>query len=151
MIRAASLGILCGAVTILLGSAVKAQNAQPPFVEQVDMKTLMEHVLTPAATKIWEVNAVTIDVHGEHDLGPKSNEDWENLASASATLAEATNALMIPQRQRNAQWNDYAGRLADIAKKAYIAAEAHDLKSISEVSDTLDSVCAACHHHFGLE
>ncbi|MCJ2067320.1 hypothetical protein MKK75_00600 [Methylobacterium sp. J-030] len=147
MKRAAPLGILA----ILLGSAVKAQDALPPFVEQVDMKTFMEHVLTPAATKIWEVNAVVIDVKGERDLGPKTDEDWENLVSASATLVEATNALMIPQRQRDAQWNDYAKRLANIAKKAYVAAEAQDLKSISEVSDQLDGVCAACHRHLGLE
>jgi cytochrome c556 len=40
---------------------------------------------------------------------------------------------------------------ASVAKQAYAAAEAHDLKSISQVSDQLDGICAACHHHYGLE
>jgi cytochrome c556 len=71
--------------------------------------------------------------------------------SGAATLAEATNALMIPERARDQEWNRYAKKLADAADKAYRAAEAHDLKSVSEVSDQLDRICAACHRHYGLE
>lgn len=123
----------------------------PQFQEYVDMKTFMEHVLTPAAKIVWSVNAFTIDARGEHDLSPKSDADWEAIVSGAATLAEATNALMIPQRARDAAWDSYAQKLADAAKEAYIAAEAHDLKTISRVSDRLDGICAACHRHYGLE
>lgn len=122
-----------------------------PFQAHVDMKTFMEHVLTPAAKIVWSVNGILIDDKGEHDLSPKSDADWEAIVSGAATLAEATNALMIPQRVRDPQWNVYAKNLADAANKAYVAAEAHDLKSISEVSDRLDGICAACHRHYGLE
>ncbi|SHK83955.1 hypothetical protein SAMN05444159_4324 [Bradyrhizobium lablabi] len=123
----------------------------PPFQTHVDMKTFMEHVLTPAASVIWRVNGVVIDAKGEHDLSPKSDDDWEQVVSGAATLAEATNALMIPQRARDPEWNFYVKKLADAADRAYHAAEAHDLKSISEVSDRLDGICAACHRHYGLE
>jgi hypothetical protein len=123
----------------------------PPFQAYVDMKTFMEHVLSPAAAIIWKVNGVVIDAKGEHDLSPKTDDDWEQLVSGAATLAEATNALMIPQRARDPSWNPYVKKLADAAEKAYRAAEAHDLKSISEVSDQLDGICAACHRHYGLE
>ena len=70
-----------------------------------------------------------IDEKGEHDLSPKSDADWEQIVSGAATLAEATNALMIPQRARDPEWNVYAKNLAEAASKAYVAAEAHDLKS----------------------
>ena len=123
----------------------------PPFQAYVDMKTFMEHVLSPAAAIIWKVNGVVIDAKGEHDLSPKTDDDWEQIVSGAATLAEATNALMIPQRVRDPSWNPYVKKLADAADKAYRAAEAHDLKSISEVSDQLDGICAACHRHYGLE
>src|SRR5260221_6521507 len=123
----------------------------PPFQPHVDMKTFMEHVLSPAATIIWSVNGVTIDEKGEHDLSTKSDDDWEKIVSGAATLAEATNALMIPQRALDPDWNIYVKKLADAADKAYRAAEAHDLKSVSEVSDRLDGICAACHRHYGLE
>jgi hypothetical protein len=125
--------------------------AMPPFQAHVDMKTFMQHVLGPAAASIWKVNGLMIDAKGEHDLSPKSDDDWEQVVSGAATLAEATNALMIPERARDPEWNPYVKKLADAADKAYRAAEAHDLKSISEVSDRLDGICAACHRHYGLE
>jgi len=123
----------------------------PPFQPYVDMKTFMEHVLTPAANIVWRANAVVIDSRGEHDLSPKSDADWEEVVSGAATLAEAANALMIPQRVLDAQWNLYATRLGEAASKAYAAAEVHDLKTVSEISDRLDGICAACHRHYGIE
>ena len=136
---------------VLASPSIGADGPTPPFQPYVDMKTFMEHVLTPAAKIIWRVNAVVIDASGEHDLAPKTDADWEEIVSGAATLAEATNALMIPERARDAQWNIYARKLADAANKAYVAAEAHDLKTISNVSDRLDEICAACHRHYGLE
>ena len=125
--------------------------APPPFQAHVDMKTFMEHVLTPAAKIVWSVNAVVIDEKGEHDLSPKTEADWEEIVSGAATLAEATNALMIPERARDPQWIVCVQRLAEAANQAYVAAEAHDLKTVSEVSDRLDGICATCHRHYGLE
>ena len=123
----------------------------PPFQPYVDMKTFMEHVLTPAAKIVWSVNAVVIDAKGERDLSPKSDADWEEIVSGAAMLAEAANALMIPQRALDPQWNAYAKKLGDAAARAYMAAEAHDPKTISAISDRLDEICAACHRHYGIE
>ena len=108
-----------------------SEDAGPlPFRAHVDMKTFMEHVLTPAAKIVWSVNGVVIDEKGEHDLSPKTEDDWERIVSGAATLAEATNALMIPERALDPEWSRYAKALADAANKAYQAAEAHDLKAI---------------------
>ncbi len=127
------------------------ESALPPFKPYVDMKTFMDHVLTPAAKVIWRVNGSLIDAMGEHDLSPRSDADWEEIVSGSATLAEAANALMIPQRAQDNQWNFYSLKLAAAAEQAYQAAEAHNLKAISDVSDRLDGICSACHRHYGLE
>ncbi len=146
-------GVFAAVVACAVASPSICENAipTPPFHPYVDLKTFMEHVLTPAATIVWRVNGLVIDEKGEHDLSPKSDADWEQIVSGAATLVEATNALMIPQRALDPQWNFYAKKLAEAANKAYLAAEARDLKSISEVSDHLDGVCAACHRHYGFE
>jgi hypothetical protein len=143
--------VIAVVMTCVAASPSASDDAVSPFQPHVDMKTFMEHVLGPAAAIIWRVNGVVIDEKGEHDLSPKSDDDWEQVVSGAATLAEATNALMIPQRVRDPDWNPYVKKLADAANKAYRAAEAHDLKSASEVSDQLDEICAACHRHYGLE
>jgi len=154
VLRATFPAVSRGAVAaVVVGCALMAPDAVPmaPFRPYVDMKTFMEHVLTPAATIIWRVNGVVIDAKGEHDLSPKSEADWEEVVSGTATLAEATNALMIPQRANDSQWIFYVQKLAEVANEAYVAAEARDLKSVAEVSDRLDGICAACHRHYGLE
>ena len=145
--------ILAVVITFAAASPSISEEAapMPPFRPHVNMKTFMEHVLSPAAATIWKVNGLVIDEKGEHDLSPKSDDDWEQVVSGAATLAEATNALMIPERARDPEWTRYVKRLADAADKAYRAAETHDLKSVSEVSDQLDGICAACHRHYGLE
>jgi hypothetical protein len=149
--RRLSLAVAVGGLSLSSALGESATGPALPFQAHVDMKTFMEHVLTPAATIIWRSNGVVIDDKGEHDLSPKSEADWEQLVSGAATLAEATNALMIPQRVRDPAWISYARKLADAADKAYRAAEAHDLTSISDVSDRLDGICADCHRHYGLE
>jgi hypothetical protein len=155
MTRIRLLSGLMVAIVIAIAAASPSMSDDaaltPPFQTHVDMKTFMEHVLSPAAAIIWRVNGVVIDAKGAHDLSPKSDDDWEQVVSGAATLAEATNALMIPQRALDPSWNPYVKKLADAADKAYRAAEAHDLKSVSEVSDQLDEICAACHRHYGLE
>lgn len=142
--------VLSGAAAPLPTPAA-AGDAPPPFVAHVDMRTFMEHVLTPAASVVWSVNGTLLDAGGEHDRSPKSDDDWEKVVSGAATLAEATNALMIPERVRDAEWNRYVGKLAAAADRAYRAAEDHDLRTVSEVSDALDGICASCHRHYGLE
>ena len=90
---------------IALPSHSDDARAMPPFQPHIDIKTFMEHVLQPAATVIFNVNGVRIDLTGEHDLAAKTDDDWEKIVTAAATLAEATNALMIPQRTLDAEWN----------------------------------------------
>jgi hypothetical protein len=149
--------ILAGVAVALFTAGVAlspshSEDAGPlPFRAHVDMKTFMEHVLTPTAKIVWSVNGVVIDEKGDHDLSPKTEDDWERIVSGAATLAEATNALMIPERALDPEWSRYAKALADAANKAYQAAEAHDLKAISQVSDQLDGICAACHRHYRVE
>jgi hypothetical protein len=144
---AAALFAACAA----LSPSLSEDAGLPPFRAHVDMKTFMEHVLTPAAKIVWSVNGIVIDEKGEHDLSPKSDADWEAIVSGAATLAESTNALMIPERALDPFWTFYVQKLAVAANKAYVVAEAHDLKTISQVSDQLDGICAACHRHYGVE
>lgn len=129
----------------------KHRSGTPAFRSFVDMQTFMDHVLTPAAAIVWRTNGFVNDSTGDHDLSPKSDADWELVVSGAATLAEATNALRIPQRTVDADWNGYVDKLADAAARAYEAAEKHDQPTLSFISDHLDEICSSCHRHYGYE
>ena len=64
--------LAASAVALAIASPSLGENddRMPPFQPYVDMKTFMEHVLTPAANIVWSVNGVVIDDKGEHDLSP---------------------------------------------------------------------------------
>ncbi|MBS0374027.1 MAG: hypothetical protein JSR73_05575 [Proteobacteria bacterium] len=115
------------------------------------MPTLMEHVLTPAATVVWRSNGFVNDAAGDHDLSPKTDADWEQVVTGAATLVESTNALLVPERILDPEWVRYVQELAALANRAYLAAEQHDLSALADVSDHLDEACAACHRHYHIE
>jgi hypothetical protein len=53
-----------------------------PFQAHVDMKTFMEHVLSPAAAIIWKVNAVVIDAKGEQICRPNPTTTGSRSSAA---------------------------------------------------------------------
>lgn len=154
-IAEAMLVFALGALGALAVSADAADldGAAPrtPFKAVVDLPTFMEHVLSPAADKIWLTSGTIGDATGEHDLTPTTTEQWEQVVTGAAMLAEATNALMIPERARDRAWIEYSVKLSEAAEQAYHAAEAHDVKAIQQVSERLDGICADCHRHYGVE
>jgi hypothetical protein len=98
----------------------------------VDMKTFMEHVLTPAAKIVWSVNAVVIDAQGERDLSPKSDADWEADRERRGDARRSGQRVDAPgARARSRNGTVTPKDWADAAARAYVAAEAHDPKSIS--------------------
>ena len=118
------------------------------------MKTFMEHVLTPAAKIVWSVNAVVVGQKARAQVpvpqdGRRLGTDRQRRRDACRSHQRldhpAAGARSAVERLRQKV------RRADTANKAYRAAEARDLKAISEVSDRLDGICAACHRHYGLE
>ena len=131
--------------------AGRGELSSAAFRAVVDMPTFMEHVLEPAAMIVWRTNGFVNDADGDHDLSPKGDADWEAVVSGAATLVEASNALLIPQRVRDAAWTGYVERLASMAERAYEAAERRDLAAISAVSDGLDEACSACHVRYGVQ
>jgi len=117
----------------------------------VDLPTLMEHVIQPAAYGIWNASGYVIDREGVHDLSPATDDDWEDLVTASATLLESTHAMMMPERVLDDKWPVFVRRLNESAEEALMAAESHDKQGIAKVGDEMDEICTACHKNYGYE
>jgi hypothetical protein len=84
---------------------VNGRNRRPDIaLPYVDMKTFMEHVLTPAKI-IWSVNAVVIDKRGEHDLSPNRRQpdsQWRRRFGRGHECADDPSGRVDPE------WNVYA-------------------------------------------
>jgi len=117
------------------------------FDTTLPMSEFMAHVVDPAAQAYWKGAGVELTDAGETDLSPKDEEGWEALVTAASTVAEAGNALQLPDRARppEAEWNRLAQEMTARAFDARKAADARDKQAVFDTGGRLYETCVACH------
>ena len=114
------------------------------------MKDLMAHVIDFSAFGVWHNQGWLIDADGMHELFPTDDAGWVAAESAAFTLAEASNALLLPGRplDEDRRWVDWANQLYTAAKKAQATALAKDKQAFFEAGSEIYEACVACHNHY---
>jgi hypothetical protein len=116
---------------------------------KMSMQEFMAHVMQFAGQNVWKWQGTVTDAKGEHDLSPKTEDDWYEAESAALTLAEVTNMLMMPNRRvDDPRWDKAVALVRDVALREAAAAEKKDYKAYFEIGGELDGACESCHVHF---
>ncbi|MBT2187753.1 hypothetical protein [Sphingobium nicotianae] len=124
-------------------------DALPKDVNRLPLKELMGHVMQYGGDGIWKRQGYVSDEKGERSLFPKNDEQWEEAESASLTLAELTNILLLPGRKvDNPKWDEAVAGVRAVALKAAAAAEKHDEDAFFTAGGELDTACENCHLQF---
>lgn len=120
------------------------------FKTGTELKDLMAHVVDYASFGVWDRQGWLIDKDGIHELFPTNDYEWTQAESAAFTLAEVSNALLLPGRPRDEdrRWVDYAHELYDAAKKAQAAALARDKQGFFDAGGDIYLACVSCHNHY---
>jgi|JI102314A2RNA_FD_contig_41_1181533_length_990_multi_1_in_0_out_0_2 hypothetical protein len=111
---------------------------------------VMNHVIDYNAWAVWTAQGWIIDAEGIHELFPTTEAGWHAAESAAFTLAEASNALMLPGRPRSAdkEWVEFSHQLYDAAKKAQDTALRQDKQAFFDAGGEIYQACVACHNRF---
>ena len=119
------------------------------------IKDIMNSMMVPASTSVWNSVATVTDATGVHESRPQSDDDWNNVYLSAVQLTEVGNLLMVPGRQRcvggaipaqyRADFNQKAREIIEAGNIALIAAKKHDVDGISEAGERIDVACDACH------
>ena len=64
------------------------------------VKDLMNYMVMPSASGVWNAVATSTDQTGVHESRPQSDDDWNKVIAAATELAESTNLLMMAGRKR---------------------------------------------------
>ena len=131
---------------ILLAGAALAQappNETPapvsPYRNVGNMSRLMIDIIYPTSDAIFYVDRDE----------PKTEVQWNTLASQALMLAESGNLLMMPGRARDqGNWMADSKLMIDAGAAAYRAARAKDLDGVRAVNDKLYQSCVACHTEY---
>ena len=130
-------------------SAATPAAAAPPFHTAMTTKQLMNWIIDPNATAIWNsVGTVTTD-KGTEEKHPKTDEEWASFRNAAATLVESGNLLMLDGRaQDKDQWMATSRGMADAAAAVLEATEAKDVEAYFDAGGALYEACTACHSRY---
>jgi hypothetical protein len=128
-----------------------AETAMPDFTLVLDHQQMMDWVLDPAAEIIWDSAGTIITAEGERELAPTTDEGWEHVVSGAATLAEASNLLMLPGRSMGEDWNAYSKALMATSIVALEAAKDKDSDALFDAGGEIYQACLACHQQYALD
>ena len=127
-------------------------NTQSP---KVYIKDIMNSMMMPSASGVWNAVATTTDQRGVHESSPKTDDDWNAVIAWANMLVETPNLLMVPGRQRcvggaipvayQADFNRKARESQEAANVALIAARKHDAAALAEAGERIDVDCDECH------
>lgn len=160
-----------GAVVVggaLLG-ATRVSQAQSggDYLPQATLVEVMDAMVMPLAQALWDSVSYEDTVKG-----PATEEGWQKARAAAVSLAEASNALVIPGRsvappsrptgdgelsakeihdliaQNRGAWVGHAHALHEVAMQAIAAIDAKNAEQLGDVGGTLDAVCEGCHKQF---
>lgn len=130
-------------------TALPAAGKSPPYDVTLPMPELMAHVVQHAGDGVWKWQGEILDKTGEHSLYPKNDAEWEEAESASLSLAEITNLLLLPGRRVDSpEWDQAAAEVRRIALDAAHAAERHDKRAFLAAGSSLNEACDTCHKRF---
>lgn len=160
------------------GDSASAPQAAPsaaaePFIPEATVLETMHYVVMPNAAILWDAVGTIVTETGVEVRAPKTDEDWESVRGAAITLAEASNALMIPGRDvdvagapaaspeeltadqiqdlREREWDAWVAHAVILHKTVTGLIDAIDNRDATALMDAggpLDEACESCHLQF---
>ena len=157
----------------LLASASQAADG-PAFSHDISISEVMASIVMPAANVLWEAAYPDSGPDGEVIKGPENDEGWIKVREAAVSLAASTNLLLVPDlpvkdpalagetpagelapqaifeliKTQNPAWTAWSRVLNASAMQALEAIDNRDLKTLYDITGSLDSSCTSCHQQF---
>jgi cytochrome c556 len=147
---------------IVLPAAIKAAApGKPPLsgmAAKAKVKDIMNSMIVPSSTVIFGSVATITDASGVHEYKPENDDQWNTVFANAVMLSEAANLLMVAGRQRclggaipavyRADFIQKARELVEAGTEALVAAQKHDVESISNAGERIDVACDQCHEKY---
>jgi hypothetical protein len=134
--------IATAATTALLAAC--GQGAESP---EKTIQQLMADDVQPTADIYWKSVQYISDETGEHEIFPRTDEEWARVKAAATRIGELGTVLQSPgyAEGRGEDWVQISKSLVEVSKLAEQAAEEKSTDKVFEVGGTVYSVCTACH------
>ena len=142
--------IIAGARTAQ--AAAPAESQAPAITPVASVKQIMDAIVAPAATAVFDSVGTIVDATGIHEKLPMTDAEWAAVGSSAAALVESGNLLVIGDRAVDrGDWVTMSKAMADAGLVVLKAVEAKDAMGILAAGETLNASCDTCHQRYSRE
>lgn len=121
----------------------------PALTPVATVKQIMNGIVAPAATVVFESVGTIISAAGIEEHRPKNDEEWAVVGNSAAALVESANLLMLGDRAVDrGDWVKMSRALADAGTMALKAAESKDADGILTAGSVINTSCDTCHQRY---
>jgi hypothetical protein len=139
--------IIAGARTAQ--AAAPAEAAAPAITPVATVKQIMDGIVAPSATAVFDSVGTIVDATGIHEKSPSTDTEWAAIGASGAALVESANLLVMGDRAIDRQdWSKMAKAMSDAGMLVMKAAGAKDAMGILEAGETLNTSCDSCHQRY---
>ena len=147
---------------------------EPEFRPAATIQDIMLSIVDPSADAIWESVATIITHEGVEERRPRTDEEWERLRHEAVRLMEASNLLLIENRDVAVQgfrsenpgielqpediqvlitedrtsWDRLVRDFYDVSLTMLNAVDAKDADMLFDYGGPLDRTCEGCHQRY---
>jgi hypothetical protein len=148
-----SAALFVSGIGFLVVSARTAQRpaavVQAPVMKPVaSVRQIMQGIVGPAATVVFESVSTTVSVEGVKEKAPKTEAEWEAVGNSAAALVESANLMTVGNRAIDADWTKMSQALADAGIVALKAIEARNAEALLASGEAINESCNACHRKY---
>ena len=119
------------------------------YSSEINTRQTMNWVLDPHADLIWDSSGFVVTAQGVQNLAPSTDEEWDAVRNAAASIAEAGNLLIMPHHSQGREaWIGHSRGLQFTGMGLLQAAENRDAQALFDLGGQLYINCQSCHDQY---
>ena len=129
-----------------------AAAAGAPTEPVATVKQLMDGIIAPASSTVYQSVSIVVTVEGEQENYPRTQAEWDAVSGAAAALAEAGGLLMVEGRRRDdVLWTQHSQAMIAAALVSMKAAQNRDKEALLASGEALNASCDSCHRSYDVD
>jgi cytochrome c556 len=142
--------IIAGARTAQ--AAAPAEPEAPAITPVATVKQIMDGIVAPSATAVFDSVGTIVDATGIHEKAPSTDAEWASVGASAAALVESANLLVMGDRAVDQQdWVKMAKAMSEAGMLVLKATDAKDPMGVLAAGETLNESCDSCHQLYSRE
>lgn len=126
-----------------------AVQSGPTLVPVASVRQIMRGIVAPASRDVFASVGSIVTAAGIEERAPKTDEEWEAVATNAASLVESGNLMLMNGRAIDREgWAKYSQGLIDASKLVLDATNARNPQAVFDGSAAIYDSCNGCHQTY---